>query len=83
MSLEKGTYLVLVIAAIVVFMYGILPKLNISDNKSKIGKAIIFLSVIVWLVVDFYLKEKYWYILFLGLGSIGFLVMLKDSQNRS
>ncbi|MFN3445515.1 MAG: hypothetical protein ACK44D_07235 [Bacteroidia bacterium] len=79
---QKLVYLLLAVAAIVVFMKVILPKLNLNMNQGKILRAILFLGMMIWLGIDFYLKEKYWYILFLVLGSVAFLMMLKDSRKK-
>lgn len=79
---QKLVYLLLVVVAIVVFMKVILPKLNLNINQGKILRAILFLGMMIWLGIDFYLKEKYWYILFLVLGSVAFLMMLKDSKMK-
>jgi hypothetical protein len=38
--------------------------------------------MMIWLGIDFYLKEKYWYIIFLLLGTAAFLLMLKDSKQK-
>lgn len=75
-------YLLLAVVAIVVFMKVILPRLNLNVNQGKVFRAILFLGMMIWLGIDFYLKEKYWYILFLTFGSIGFLLMLKDSKQK-
>ena len=79
---QKLVYLLLVVVAIVVFMKIILPKLNLNINQGKILRAILFLGMMIWLGIDFYLKEKYWYILFLVLGTVAFLMMLKDSKKK-
>jgi hypothetical protein len=79
---QKLVYLLLAVAAIVVFMKVILPKLNLNVNQGKVLRAILFLGMMIWLGIDFYLKEKYWYILFLALGTIAFLMMLKDSRKK-
>lgn len=79
---QKLVYLLLVVVAIVVFMKIILPKLNLNINQGKILRAILFLGMMIWLGIDFYLKEKYWYILFLVLGTVAFLMMLKDSRRK-
>lgn len=79
---QKLVYLLLAVVAIVVFMKIILPKLNLNINQGKILRAILFLGMMIWLGIDFYLKEKYWYILFLVLGSVAFLMMLKDSRKK-
>ncbi len=79
---QKLVYLLLAVVAIVVFMKIILPKLNLNINQGKILRAIIFLGMMIWLGIDFYLKEKYWYILFLVLGTVAFLMMLKDSRKK-
>lgn len=79
---QKLVYLLLAVAAVVVFMKVILPKLNLNINQGKILRAILFLGMMIWLGIDFYLKEKYWYILFLVLGSVAFLMMLKDSRKK-
>lgn len=79
---QKLVYLLLAVVAIVVFMKIILPKLNLNINQGKILRAILFLGMMIWLGIDFYLKEKYWYILFLVLGTLAFLMMLKDSKKK-
>lgn len=83
MSYTKAIYLSLIIAAIVIFMYVILPKLKIDVSTGKIGRIIIFLGMMIYLGVDFYLKEKYWYILILGIGTIAFIIMLKNSKSKT
>ena len=75
-------YLLLAVLAIVVFMKVILPRLNLNVNQGKVFRAILFLGMMIWLGIDFYLKEKYWYILFLASGSVGFILMLKDSKQK-
>jgi len=79
---QKLVYLLLAVLAIVVFMKVILPKLNLNVNQGKLLRAILFLGMMIWLGIDFYQKEKYWYVLFLALGSVGFLLMLKDSRQK-
>ena len=79
---QKLVYLLLAVLAIVVFMKVVLPRLNLNVNQGKVLRAILFLGMMIWLGIDFYLKEKYWYILFLVLGSVGFLLMLKDSKQK-
>ena len=79
---QKLVYLLLAVLAIVVFMKVILPKLNLNVNQGKLLRAILFLGMMIWLGIDFYLKEKYWYVLFLALGSVGFLLMLKESKQK-
>jgi hypothetical protein len=79
---QKLMYLLLAVLAIVVFMKVVLPKLSLNVNQGKLLRAILFLGMMIWLGIDFYLKEKYWYILFLVLGSVGFLLMLKDSKQK-
>lgn len=74
--------LLAIVAAIVVFMYVILPKLNLNVNTGKLFRALVFLVVIIFLGIDFYQKEKYWYFIPLALGSIGFLFMLKNSKEK-
>lgn len=79
---QKLVYLLLAVLAIVVFMKVILPKLNLNVNQGKLLRAIFFLGMMIWLGIDFYLKEKYWYILFLVLGTAAFLMMLKESKQK-
>jgi hypothetical protein len=79
---QRLVYLILAVVAIVVFMKIILPKLNLNINQGKILRAILFLGMMIWLGIDFYLKEKYWYIIFLLLGTAAFLLMLKDSKQK-
>lgn len=70
------------VAAIVVFMYVILPMLKLNVNTGKLFRALVFLVVIIFLGIDFYQKEKYWYFIPLALGCIGFLYMLKTSNPK-
>ena len=79
---QRLVYLILAVVVIVVFMKIILPKLNLNINQGKILRAILFLGMMIWLGIDFYLKEKYWYIIFLLLGTAAFLLMLKDSKQK-
>ncbi|TAE85008.1 MAG: hypothetical protein EAY81_06965 [Bacteroidetes bacterium] len=82
MSYTKAIYLALVIAAIVIFMYGILPRLKLNVNTAKVSRGIIFLAMMIYLGIDFYIKKQYWYLLILALGTIGFMLMLKDSRPK-
>ena len=83
MSYTKAIYLGLVIAAIVIFMYGILPRLKLNVNTAKVGRGMIFLAMMIYLGIDFYIKEQYWYLLILAAGTIGFMLMLKDSKPKA
>ena len=59
MNNEKLIYMLLAVAAILVFVRVILPKLNLGVNSGKIFRAIVFFGMMVFLTIDFYQKEKY------------------------
>lgn len=83
MSTEKIIMLLGGVVAIILFMYVILPKLKLNINQGKALRLALFAGIIVALGIDFYQKEKYWYMLVLLLGSIGFGVMLYDSKGKN
>ena len=46
-------------------------------NRGLLIRAIIFFAIIAFLAVDFYMKEKYSYMLALLLGSIAFVFIIR------
>ena len=79
---KQNIILLVVVTLVVVFMYVILPKLKLGLNQGKIFRAAIFCGILVWLGFDFYMKEKYWYLLILALGAFGFFSMLISSKQK-
>jgi hypothetical protein len=79
---QKLVYLLLAVVAIVVFMKVVLPKLNLNVNQGKLLRLVLFFGMMIWLGIDFYLKGKYLYLIVIAIGSIGFLLMLKDSKRK-
>ncbi|MES2560916.1 MAG: hypothetical protein V4590_14315 [Bacteroidota bacterium] len=65
-----------------IFYYLILPRLNQQKRLNRIIKTILFLGIIGYLSYDFYLKEKYGYLLVLAGGSIAFLVFLFSRKSE-
>ncbi|MES2778727.1 MAG: hypothetical protein V4651_02415 [Bacteroidota bacterium] len=66
----------------VLFYYLILPRLNQKKRLNTIIKAVLFFGMMGYLAYDFYLKEKYWFILVLAGGSVAFLVLLFTRKNE-
>ncbi len=82
MSTDKLIMLLGGVVGVVLFMYVILPKLKLNLNQGKALRAAIFAGIIIALAIDFIQKERYWYLVILALGSIGFGVMLYDSRRK-
>lgn len=80
--MERIIYLILAVAAIVVFMYVVLPRLKLTQLNGKLFRLILFIVMMLVLLVDLFRKEMYLYMFIAGIGSIGFLVMLKDSKGK-
>ncbi|MCZ2140649.1 MAG: hypothetical protein LC096_04580 [Bacteroidia bacterium] len=64
-------------------MYVILPQLRLKVNQGKLLRALIFSVIVIVLAIDFIEKEKYWYLVILTLGSLGFGIMLYDSKKKN
>lgn len=79
----KAIFLVSAVFAIVIFMYVILPQLRLKVNQGKLLRALIFSVIVIVLAIDFIEKEKYWYLVILTLGSLGFGIMLYDSKKKN
>jgi hypothetical protein len=79
---QKLVYLLLAVVAVVVFMKVVLPKLNLNVNQGKLLRLVLFFCMMLWLGIDFYQKGKYLYLLIIAIGSVGFLLMLKDSKRK-
>lgn len=81
-----GIYNVLLLAGAILvgilFYYLILPKLNQSKQLNTIIKAVLFFGMMGYLAYDFYLKEKYWFILVLAGGSVAFMMFLFARKNE-
>ncbi|MCA0426339.1 MAG: hypothetical protein LCH37_02800 [Bacteroidetes bacterium] len=70
------------IAALVFVMYKLVPRLSKSYSQEKLIKLLLFLVAAGYLAIDFYLKEKYMYLFILGLGSFGFISLLKAAKRK-
>lgn len=80
MSYEKVIYLGLAMLVVVLIIYVLIPRLK--GNTQLITRAVIFFGAILFLAVDFYLKEKYSYMIALALGSIGFIAYIKMNGSK-
>jgi hypothetical protein len=76
METSKVLWLVGVVVLVILFFYVVLPKLNLNHKSGMIFRGILFFSMMGYLAYDFYMKEKYWYILVLVAGSIAFVMLL-------
>lgn len=74
--------LVLAVLGIVVFFYVVLPKINLAPNSAIMVRAILFFAMIGYLAFDFFRKGKYGYLIFLGLGSIAFISLLRSNRKK-
>ncbi len=75
-------YVLIGVLTIVVFFYFIAPKLKLISYRSNIIRGILFFSMMLYLSYDFFIKEKYAYIIILALGTVGFIYMLINSKKR-
>lgn len=82
MNTPKLVLLVGTVAAVVLFFYVILPKLNLSHKSGMIFRALLFFSLIGYLAYDFFLKEKYGYILVLIGGSVAFVLLMRAKKSE-
>jgi hypothetical protein len=76
MEVSKAILLAGSVLVIVLFFYVVLPKLNLKHQSNIIFKGLLFFGMMGYLAYDFYMKEKYWYILVLAVGSVAFLMLL-------
>lgn len=82
MTIERSIYLILAVVAIIVFMYVVLPRIKLNQSNGKLIRLILFVVMMLVLLVDLFRKEMYLYMLVVSIGSIGFLLMLKDSKKK-
>ncbi|MFN4972873.1 MAG: hypothetical protein ACK45I_08105 [Bacteroidota bacterium] len=79
MSSLSIVLLLLVLIGIVLFMYGVLPRLTTQyPNAGVWFRILIFTGIAVYLGADFYSKQKYGYIFVLLLGSIAFYGFMRS-----
>lgn len=78
----KLIWLLLAVAAIVVFFYVVLPKLNLGHKSALIFRSVIFAAMMIYLGVDFIQKEKYAYLAVLAIGTIGFVLMVSNTKPK-
>jgi hypothetical protein len=76
MEISKAILLAGSVLVIVLFFYVVLPKLNLKHQSNIIFKGLLFFGMMGYLAFDFYIKEKYCYILVLAGGSVAFLMLL-------
>jgi hypothetical protein len=77
MSTIQVILILLLLGAILVFMYVILPRIGDASSKSgKLVRAILFLIVVGYLSYDFYIKGKYAFLAVLVIGSLAFFKAL-------
>jgi hypothetical protein len=76
METSKVFWLVGAVAVVILFFYVLLPKLNLTHQSGMFLRGLLFFSMMGYLAYDFYIKEKYWYILVLVAGSVAFLMLL-------
>lgn len=76
METSKAILLAGAVLVIVLFFYVVLPMLNLKHKTNIIFKGFLFFGMMAYLSYDFYMKEKYWYILVLAGGSVAFVMLL-------
>lgn len=76
METSKAILLAGAVLFVVLFFYVVLPMLNLKHKTNIIFKGFLFFGMMAYLCYDFYLKEKYWYILVLAGGSVAFVMLL-------
>ena len=82
MEISKAILLAGSVLVIVLFFYVVLPKLNLKHQSNIIFKGLLFFGMMGYLAFDFYIKEKYWYILVLAGGSVAFLMLLFARKSK-
>jgi hypothetical protein len=82
METTKVLWLVGAVVLVILFFYILLPKLNLSHKSGMIIRGLLFFSMMGYLAYDFYLKEKFGYILVLVAGSIAFTVLLLAKKSN-
>jgi hypothetical protein len=75
-------FLVIAISVIALLYYIILPKLNVTKHTGLVLRSVIFFAIIGYLSYDFYMKEKYSYLIVLALGSIAFIFMMISVKKK-
>jgi len=83
MNTSTLIWLVGAVAAIVLFFYVVLPKLNLSHKSGMLFRGLLFFGMMGYLAYDFYMKEKYGYILVLVAGSIAFILLLTAKKSNT
>jgi hypothetical protein len=83
MSTLQIILLCLGLIAAIVFMYVLLPKLSQSNRDAgKWARLIIFMTIIGFLSYDFYLKQKYFFLIVMGLGTFAFVIALFRNDRK-
>lgn len=75
-------FLVVMILVIGLCYYVVLPRLKLGHLSATVIRSILFFGMMAYLAYDFYLKERYSYMLFLLMGSIAFVAMLLMYRKR-
>jgi len=76
-------YFFAAVALLLAFFYIISPRLKLINYQSNIIRSIIFLGMMSYLAYDFFVKEKYSFLIFIALGCIGFIYFLVSSKKKS
>lgn len=82
MSITQALLLIGAVVFVVVVFYVVLPKLKLAQQNGLWIRAILFFSMMGYLAYDFYMREKYGYIAFLAIGSIGFVLLLRAKKRE-
>ena len=76
-------YFFAAVVALLLFFYFVSPRMRLISYRSNINRSIIFFGMMAFLAYDFYVKEKYSFIVILLLGSFGFVYFLLKSKKKS
>jgi hypothetical protein len=83
MSNASIVIILIVLVAVVIFVYGIMPRISSQNpNTGSWVRLMIFTFIAAYLGWDFYSKQKYGYIFVLILGSVAFYIAILNDIKR-
>jgi hypothetical protein len=82
METVKLFWLIGVAAIVAVFYFFLLPRFKMEQRSGILFRAILFFAMIGYLAYDFYMREKYGYIIMLAAGSIAFIFVLRSYRKK-